>query len=403
MTNQTAFLRDLASPPTAAAGTAIADAESRASSASAPRFSRPTAAATAIALATALALGGTSIPEASAQPAPPDPFFAAPSTPAGSLELLDAPTSAAGITYQVGSSPVPEVESIATSADGTPISYFEYGKARGTAPTIVLVHGYPNTHAVFYGMVKELAPHYHIVSIDTRGSGKSGHPTRVEDYTIDKLNQDYMAVVSQAAPGEKVTYVGHDFGGIIGWDLLAHPESRATIGRYVTFSSPSFEQWSQWLRTRTALADQPFGILDVASQMIRIPEFWGFLVPGVPEASWAVGTFGAVVRCFNRMSDEPREGNYSNADGLAQARMYQANFGERILNPRYTHLENTPPILSLDATGDRFFDRDFIYSMDAQQPEVIHRSYEGGHWGLTTNPQEVSRLLREFMNTTQEG
>lgn len=355
-----------------------------------PLVTRPRSIAAAVG-ATALIATGAVTPMAAAQPAVP-----------GS-DLLQAPTSAQGITYQVGHSPVAEKESFATSADGTKISYFEYGQARGAAPTIVMVHGYPNTHAVFYGMVAQLADRYHIVSIDTRGSGNSGHPEGVHNYTIDKLNEDYMAVVKQAAPGEKVTYVGHDFGGIIGWDLLAHPDTRATIGRYVTFSSPSFEQWSQWLRTRTQVGDQPFGILDVASQMIRIPEFWGFLIPGAPEASWAVGTFDAVVRYFNRMASEPREVGYSNADGLAQARMYQANFGDRIQNPRYTKLDNTPPILSLDATQDRFFNRDFIYSMDAQQPEVVHRSYEGGHWGLTTNPQEVSRLLHEFISTTQEG
>ncbi|RAV31684.1 alpha/beta fold hydrolase [Corynebacterium heidelbergense] len=318
-------------------------------------------------------------------------------TPGSGAELSSAPPEANGITYQVGHSPVPETEGTATSKDGTPISYFEYGKARGTAPTLVLVHGYPNTHAVFYGVIEELASKYHIVNIDTRGSGKSGHPADTSAYTMDRLNEDFLAVVNQAAPGEKVTYVGHDFGGIIGWDLLAHPETRDKIANYVTFSSPSFEQWSQWLRTRTQLGDQPFGLLDVASQMIRIPEFWGFLVPGVPEASWAVGTFDAVVRYFNRLSDEPREAGYSNADGLAQARMYQANFGDRILHPRYTKLENTPPILSLDATQDRFFDRDFVYSMDAQQPEVTHESFEGGHWGLATNPKDVAAHIDGFV------
>lgn len=306
------------------------------------------------------------------------------------------------IVFAAGHSPVPEKESTATSSDGTKISYFEYGRSRGSAPTIVLVHGYPNTHAVFYGLVKKLSAKYHVVSIDTRGSGHSGHPKDKNAYTLDHLDDDFLAVVKKAAPGEKVTYVGHDFGGIIGWDLLRRQDTRALVGRYITLGSPSFEQWSQWFKKRSAPGDQPFGILDIANQMIRIPEFWGFLVPGVPEISWKTGAFEAVVAGFNRSAGEPRESGYSSADGLAQARAYQANFADRIGHPRYKTLNNPPPMISLDATQDRFFSRDFVRSMDVQ-PGVIHRDVPGGHWGLETDADATATAIESAMTTTKEG
>lgn len=317
--------------------------------------------------------------------------------------IPQAPNTNGDIVYEAGHSPVPETGHMATSADGTPISYFEYGQPKESAPTIVLVHGYPNTHAVFYGLLPHLVDKYHVISIDTRGSGDSGHPDAIEAYTIDRLNEDYLAVVNQAVPGKKVTYVGHDFGGIIGWDLLRHPETRATIGRYITFGSPSFEQWAQWTRERLDPTDQPFGVLDFANQMIRIPEFWSFLVPGVPEASWSAGTFDAAVSYLNTLSDEPRESGYSNADGLAQARAYQANFGDRIMNPRYSRIEDTPPLLSLSGTRDRFFTRDFIHCIDAQQPEVVHWTYDAGHWGIMVIPDQIAGQIDRFISTTQEG
>ena len=314
-----------------------------------------------------------------------------------------ATDSAGGIVFRAGHSPVPEREFTVTSPDGTTISSFEYGRARGSAPTVVLVHGYPNTHAVFYGLLPTLARNYHVISIDTRGSGNSGHPSAVSAYDLDRLAEDVRTVVQRAAPGEKVTYVGHDFGGIIGWELLARPDTRAMIGRFITFGSPSFEQWSAWLHTRLAPGDQPFGVLDAANQMVRIPEFWGFLIPGVPEASWATGGFEAVVGHFNAQAGEPRESGYAAADGLAQARAYQANFAERITRPRYRSLTDPPPLISLDSTGDRFFTRDFTRCMDALEPQVIHRDVPGGHWGIETHGARIADVIVDAIATTREG
>ena len=44
------------------------------------------------------------------------------------------------------------------------------------APTVVLVHGYPDTSAVWAPVAERLADRYHVVTYDVRGAGASGAP-----------------------------------------------------------------------------------------------------------------------------------------------------------------------------------------------------------------------------------
>ena len=69
-----------------------------------------------------------------------------------------------------------------------------------------------------------LKGHFRLIAIDQRGYNKSGQPSGVESYDMTLLVSDVVAVI-QHLGHEKATIVGHDWGGVVAWNVaFAHPE-----------------------------------------------------------------------------------------------------------------------------------------------------------------------------------
>src|ERR1700757_3764732 len=83
-----------------------------------------------------------------------------------------------------------------------------------SAPVVVLVHGYPDTRALWSLVAPLLADRFHVVAYDVRGFGASTAPPSASDYRIGELVGDAAAVIEAVAPGRRVHLVGHDWGAI---------------------------------------------------------------------------------------------------------------------------------------------------------------------------------------------
>ncbi|MFF3565632.1 alpha/beta fold hydrolase [Streptomyces sp. NPDC002574] len=100
------------------------------------------------------------------------------------------------------------------SADGTSINVEEYGSEPGTAPTVVLIHGWTCNTRFWAPLIHELAGEYRVVAYDQRGHGRSGTPHR-DGYSTDALADDLTAVLESVLPAdEKAVLVGHSMGGM---------------------------------------------------------------------------------------------------------------------------------------------------------------------------------------------
>src|SRR6266568_7368366 len=70
--------------------------------------------------------------------------------------------------------------------DGSRIFYREAGSK--TAPTILLLHGFPTSSQMFRNLIPALAERYHVLAPDYPGFGHSSMPPRAEfAYTFDNL------------------------------------------------------------------------------------------------------------------------------------------------------------------------------------------------------------------------
>lgn len=103
------------------------------------------------------------------------------------------------------------------SDDGTALHAEVHGPDDGN--TVVLVHGWMCTSAVWHHQVRGLSQCYRVVTYDQRGHGQSS-PAVGRDYSGDALAGDLDAVLDQAVPaGEQVVVAGHSMGAmaVVAW------------------------------------------------------------------------------------------------------------------------------------------------------------------------------------------
>jgi haloacetate dehalogenase len=96
------------------------------------------------------------------------------------------------------------------------------------APALLLLHGYPQTHAIWHKVAPRLAQRFNVVASDLRGYGDSskppGGPTHA-NYTKRAMAKDQVELMRHLGH-ERFLLVGHDRGARVAHRLAAdHPRS----------------------------------------------------------------------------------------------------------------------------------------------------------------------------------
>lgn len=97
----------------------------------------------------------------------------------------------------------------------------------GEGPPVLLLHGYPQTHAEWDYVARRLAEDHTVIATDLRGYGDSDKPPgdpAHETYSFRKMAADQVAVMSTLG-FDRFDLVGHDRGGRVSHRLaLDHPD-----------------------------------------------------------------------------------------------------------------------------------------------------------------------------------
>ena len=104
-----------------------------------------------------------------------------------------------------------------------------------TAPPIVLLHGFPESHRTWRHVIPQLATDHFVIAPDQRGFARSSKPADVADYSPDKMVADLLALADHFGLAT-FTLVGHDWGGAIAW--MAALQHRQRIARLVIVNAP---------------------------------------------------------------------------------------------------------------------------------------------------------------------
>lgn len=124
------------------------------------------------------------------------------------------------VVAEPGVGDVGEVRHGYADNDGVKIHYAE----AGDGPLVVMIHGFPDFWYSWRHQMEGLQDGYHVVAIDQRGYNLSDKPEGVENYDMRLLLSDVGAVIRHLG-AEKATIVGHDWGGVVAWNLaFAAPE-----------------------------------------------------------------------------------------------------------------------------------------------------------------------------------
>jgi haloacetate dehalogenase len=113
-------------------------------------------------------------------------------------------------------------------ANGVDIAF----RRMGAGPALLLLHGFPQTHAIWHRVAPALAQHFSLVLPDLRGYGDSAKPPTDADhapYSKRVMAADCVALMA-ALGHERFAVCGHDRGGRVAHRLaLDHPQRVARL------------------------------------------------------------------------------------------------------------------------------------------------------------------------------
>jgi pimeloyl-ACP methyl ester carboxylesterase len=274
------------------------------------------------------------------------------------------------------------------SVDGHKVFYREAGSK--TAPTILLLHGFPTSSHMFRNLIPALADQYHVVAPDLPGFGFSDAPDRKQfPYTFEHLAK-VMASFTDAIGLKTFAVYVFDYGAPIGFRLaLARPERITAI---ISQNGNAYEEglsegWNpiqkywkeptpenraalrEFLKPETTKWQYTHGVEDVT-----------LLAPESYELDSAL-----LARPGN---DEIQLDLFLDyASNVALYPKFQEYF-------RSKH----PPLLAAWGKNDPFFLPPGAEAFRRDIPSAEVRFFDTGHFALETHGQEIASAIRDFLN-----
>lgn len=163
----------------------------------------------------------------------------------------------------------------------------------GSGPPLLLLHGYPETHAMWGPVAGELVRDFTVIAPDLRGYGGSSKPATTEDhepYSKRAMARDAVGLMRHFGFA-RFDVAGHDRGGRVAYRLaLDHPEAVRRVS--ILDIIPTGEVWARADR-RFALGYWHWSFL---AQPHPFPEQ---LIAGDPETFFFRRQFRGILRSFD--------------------------------------------------------------------------------------------------------
>ncbi|MFD7680675.1 SDR family oxidoreductase [Streptomyces sp. NPDC059271] len=271
-------------------------------------------------------------------------------------------------------------------------------------PTVVLVHGYPDSKEVWSEVAVRLADRFHVVLYDVRGHGRSTAPQPLRGgFTLEKLTDDFLAVVDAVSPDEPVHLVGHDWGSVQSWEFVTVARTEGRIASFTSMSGPSLDHFGHWIKQRMK-RPTPRRAAQLVGQGAKSWYVYMLHTPVLPELAWRGPLGRRWPKILERVEKVPA-GDYPTAslptDAAHGAWLYRDNVRPRLSRPRddaYAHA----PVQLITPLGDAFLSERLYDGLEEWAPRLVRRTIPAKHWVPRTRPDQLSAWITEFV-TANEG
>ena len=272
--------------------------------------------------------------------------------------------------------------------DGLDIFYREAGPE--TAPTILLLHGFPTSSHMFRNLIPALADKFHLVAPDYPGYGNSSMPTVDEfDYTFDRL-AEVMDTFIEKLGLQKYSLYLMDYGAPVGYRLaVKYPErvealivqnGNAYDEGLLEFWDPIRAYWSERSEENAAPLRAFLNLETTKWQYtngVRNEEV-------ISPDNWAV--------------DQPlldRPGN----DEIQLAMFYDYRTNVPLYPQWQQYLRSyQPPTLIVWGTGDFIFPAEGAHPYKRDLKDLEFHLLDTGHFALEEDGDRIARLIRSFLS-----
>lgn len=271
-------------------------------------------------------------------------------------------------------------------------------------PTVVLVHGYPDSKEVWSEVAERLAGHFHVVLYDVRGHGASTAPRPLRGgFTLEKLTDDFLAVVDAVSPGRPVHVVGHDWGSVQAWEFVTVRRTEGRVASFTSMSGPSLDHFGHWIGKR--LKQRTIrGLGQLLGQGAKSWYVYWLHIPVVPERLWHSRLGGVVLKSLHGKEQPLPGGDYPAAsqrrDAAHGAWLYRDNVRRRLRAPR-TDARAHVPVQLITPLNDPFLSERLYDDLDSWVPHLVRRTLRAGHWIPLTRPDQVADWVAGFVDQVE--
>ncbi|MGV2292876.1 alpha/beta fold hydrolase [Trinickia sp. YCB016] len=259
------------------------------------------------------------------------------------------------------------------------------------APPIVLVHGYPDSAAVWEPLRAQLETRYRVIAYDVRGAGASDAPSERAGYQLERLAEDLTAVADATCGTRPFHLVGHDWGSIQCWEAVTGEALNGRIASFTSISGPCLDHVAAASRDAS---QRSFGA-DIA-QRLRSWYIVFFHLPLAPEVMWrfaGVRAWPLWMKLSESVRIHPDPTQLRNA--LNGLELYRANFFDRIRRPRARQAH--APVLFIVPRHDRYVGPALSVGLERWLGPYQREEIDAGHWVILRDPARIAASIDRFV------
>jgi len=258
----------------------------------------------------------------------------------------------------------------------------------GDAPTVILLHGFPVTSAMWEPMIMPLAnAGYRVIAFDQRGYSPGARPEEAGAYAIAELVSDVIAI-ADAVGVEEFHLIGHDWGSAVGWStVLSHPD------RVVSWTGLSIAHPAAF---SDALENDP-------DQQSRSGYFALFTMPLVPEALFTFNNLfvlGLLYSAMAPLEQAEYQAVFAEPRALTSALNWYREMDGGFGNDPQLINETSTPTLFIWGNRDEAVGRTAIQSQKKYMTGVYREiELDADHWLMSSHADEITRAVLEHLNS----